>query len=154
MVHFYIHTQMNEMDEGNIATMSGDIYNMMISQDMIEKNDKVIVFNILPNLNKLLIIGVDHVSFGHIKYEKGSLGNILIRMMNVDRTKDKALFVAEATIVNGKATQYALFEIPIGASTEELLQSFHRFKKMGMTSKEIEDSMTYMEYMSTKPLEK
>lgn len=63
-VHYFSHTVHNKMDLLNIHNLSGQIYNCMIHNKMIKKNEKVIVFNIWNmEIHCTLITHIDTSSY-------------------------------------------------------------------------------------------
>jgi hypothetical protein len=82
-----MHTQFDPSLSKDIIIMrSADVYNMMISETMIQENQHLIVYNIMQN-GEHFVCHIKHVSFNNILFPKEQLMLIFSRLIIAPRTE-------------------------------------------------------------------
>ena len=117
-----------------ILEMSTQVYNLMIKEMMISKNDKIVIFNLLRNA-EIVIVVVDHINFERVYYEEDLLKQYFISMMNNESITDIMVIA-----YNGEG--YLLYEMDFSFTDENRL-----------SLNDIKDKNTYIyECLTTLPI--
>lgn len=108
-VHGFLHTQVTSMTTDAILEMAGGLMNSLIHEEFIERDDKVLVFNLLPEKESILPVLVDHVNFRPIEFPPASVADFLSRLVKADRSADTDLLVVKTTLHNGRPVMYETY---------------------------------------------
>jgi hypothetical protein len=94
--HFFL--AVYKYDE-QIIDISGQIYNCLISEEMIKNNDQVIIFLINSNSNSkkpIIIHHIFHLNFKIMIYIIEELESIFKKLISIDRKHDVLLFLYDS----------------------------------------------------------
>ena len=87
---FFQHLQRNKTTD--YMSQCGHIYDVLIRETMIERNDMVFVYNILPN-GSIEGVAVGHSSFPITEYPIESVNKILPRLLKARKEDPKTIII-------------------------------------------------------------
>ncbi len=148
--HFFLHYiggGGDVMSSDAMYRMCGQIYNAMIHNQQIMKDDKMVIYNLSAD-EKILPVLVDHVSFIHMDYPLDRLKHMLNRLITVERKIGDPIMIIKSMVVNGEAGASACYEVPL---TSDLVGCFEEYKrkKIGDTEIALEP---LVRFLSNKPI--
>lgn len=82
--HFFVHTQLESINEKILAVRCGQVYEEMLDEGIIKYNEKSVIYNIMPN-NKIIAVVTNHVTFDHMDYDKQNLEDIFDGIVSTPR---------------------------------------------------------------------
>jgi hypothetical protein len=94
-VHFYFHVRQGEENADAIVEECGQVYNLMIHEERLDRDEAVVVYNVLGG-GRVLPVFVTHESFVVIDFPDGALAMMLGRLAQADRSNDEQLIVISA----------------------------------------------------------
>ena len=102
-VHFFSHLIYS--DVYNYSNISVNIYDCMIYNKMIKKNDNIIIFHMNQEENLCFIIQVVHTDFKIINFNFGEFKTILNHLFSLDRDNNTMVIA-----FNGKTYSTFLYD--------------------------------------------
>jgi len=98
-VNTFFHFQNNLDIHPDVMNLSAaEIYNAMVSRDIIDRKDAVLIYCVRGNQIQPII--VTHITNKMIQFEGNALSDLLVKFLLIDRSRDISLYVEKLTFKN------------------------------------------------------
>ncbi|MDE2095838.1 MAG: hypothetical protein KGL39_01175 [Patescibacteria group bacterium] len=146
--HIFVHTPQTELGSDLLTKMYSNLYNVMVNETMIKKDQGLIAFAIPPLTTIVGAAYITHKTFSRHKFEPGTLKTALIRVLKADRSKDTfgAMMFISADHDGKEPSVFLLYKVPMN----EMGDVCKAFKEIGESMQTV--TVSVQEYTSIKKI--
>jgi hypothetical protein len=143
-MHFFLHTHYVHRPTDLIARMCADVYNCLIHETMIQRGDNIVVFNqsAAGGTAKIQPVRVTHVHFAAVTFTDDWLNTTYVRLLEIDRSKDKTSMIIKAELSAGTPARYTLCELPNSLASRGSIAPIGLIAPKGIRLEKIIDART------------
>jgi hypothetical protein len=98
-----------------LAQIACDLYNLLIQETMIQKDDNLIVYAFEHSTARVETAQASHIDFKRADFPDSSLRQAFSRLMREPRPLGQPTFIVTATIEGKRPIKYTFTEIPLDA---------------------------------------
>lgn len=126
-VHFFLHCVTNDLNEHMLLQSSGDIYNLMLEKELLQRNEQVLVYHIFCVTKNIMPVIINHQSFSPIVFPTDSLEKAFKMLVSIHHEHDENIFIIVGIFKDKFFHTYKLYNIPLNAEVFQLVSKLGEF---------------------------